>query len=64
LRGPKRTRRPREQVRLLSGGIYLPWSLDDASRPLVWQFSGASLVLAVVLTLLSVASLQKGAGAA
>ena len=40
----------------LSGGIYLPWLLDDASRLLVWQFAGAYLVLALVLVLLSVAA--------
>ncbi|MBB6245058.1 hypothetical protein [Rhodanobacter sp. A1T4] len=36
----------------LSGGVYLPWSLDEVSRQLVWQFTGAYLVLAVVLILL------------
>ncbi|WP_430389229.1 hypothetical protein [Dyella sp. 20L07] len=39
----------------LSGGIYLPWLLDDVSRSLVWQFAGAYLGLAVVLSLLSTA---------
>ena len=37
----------------LSGGVYLPWLLDAASRGVVWQFAGAYLVLAVVLMLLS-----------
>ena len=40
----------------LSGGIYLPWQLDDASRQLVWQFAGAYAVLAVVLVALSVSA--------
>ncbi|WP_130620399.1 hypothetical protein [Dyella amyloliquefaciens] len=40
----------------LSGGIYLPWLLDDASRLLVWQFAGAYGVLAIVLVLLSMAT--------
>ncbi|WP_243042421.1 hypothetical protein [Dyella sedimenti] len=37
----------------LSGGIYLPWRLDAAIRPLAWQFAGAYAVLAIVLALLS-----------
>ena len=37
----------------LAGGVYLPWLLDDASRELAWQFSGAYVVLAGVLALLS-----------
>ncbi|WP_049623780.1 hypothetical protein [Frateuria defendens] len=37
----------------LAGGVYLPWQLDAAPRQLVWQFAGAYLMLAVVLTLLS-----------
>ncbi len=40
----------------LSGGIYLPWLLDAASRSIVWQFAGAYGVLAVVLVLLSLGS--------
>jgi len=40
----------------LSGGIYLPWQLDEASRQLVWQFTGAYAVLAVVLVALSVSA--------
>jgi len=40
----------------LSGGIYLPWQLDDASGQLVWQFAGAYAVLAVVLVALSVSA--------
>ena len=40
----------------LSGGIYLPWLLDDASRLLAWQFAGAYAVLAVVLVLLATAT--------
>ncbi|WP_267224029.1 hypothetical protein [Dyella silvae] len=38
----------------LSGGIYLPWLLDDASREMAWQFTGAYLVLALVLAALAV----------
>jgi len=37
----------------LSGGIYLPWLLDSASRLLAWQFAGAYAVLAIVLVLLA-----------
>jgi AGZA family xanthine/uracil permease-like MFS transporter len=40
----------------ISGGVYLPWSLDDPSRQLVWQFAGAYAVLAIVLSLLSLAA--------
>ncbi|MHC1479244.1 hypothetical protein ACYJW8_03255 [Frateuria aurantia] len=38
---------------LLSGGVYLPWSLPADMRSMVWQFTGAYVVLAVVLLLLS-----------
>lgn len=40
----------------LSGGIYLPWLLDAATRLLVWQFAGAYAVLALVLVGLSTAT--------
>ncbi|WP_199100543.1 hypothetical protein [Dyella sp. ASV21] len=40
----------------LSGGIYLPWTLDAASRYVVWQFAGAYAALACVLVLLSFAT--------
>ena len=36
-----------------SGGMYLPWLLEPVARVLVWQFSGAYVVLAAVLLLLS-----------
>jgi AGZA family xanthine/uracil permease-like MFS transporter len=45
----------------LSGGIYLPWQLDAASRLLVWQFAGAYAVLAVVLVALSVSASSRPA---
>jgi AGZA family xanthine/uracil permease-like MFS transporter len=37
----------------ISGGIYLPWTLDAGARSIVWQFTGAYIVLAAVLLLLS-----------
>jgi AGZA family xanthine/uracil permease-like MFS transporter len=37
----------------VSGGIYLPWTLDVVSRGIVWQFTGAYVVLAAALLLLS-----------
>lgn len=37
----------------LAGGVYLPWLLGPAERAIAWQFSGAYLVLALVLMLLS-----------
>ena len=40
----------------LAGGIYVPWTLDEASRQLVWQFTGAYVVLAIVLLLLALAA--------
>jgi AGZA family xanthine/uracil permease-like MFS transporter len=40
----------------LTGGIYVPWTLDEASRQLVWQFTGAYVVLAIVLLLLALAA--------
>ncbi|MHA6203971.1 hypothetical protein ACXU4B_06085 [Dyella soli] len=50
----------------ISGGVYLPWMLDAALRPLAWQFSGAYLALATVLAMLSLggrASRASGAAA-
>lgn len=40
----------------LTGGIYVPWTLGEASRQLVWQFTGAYVVLAIVLLLLALAA--------
>jgi len=37
----------------LAGGVYLPWRLAPAARGAVWQFAGAYLALAAVLSLLS-----------
>jgi AGZA family xanthine/uracil permease-like MFS transporter len=48
----------------LSGGIYLPWQLGEASRELVWQFTGAYVVLAVVLVALSVSATSRPPSAA
>jgi len=36
-----------------SGGVYLPWQLDDASRTVAWQFTAAYAVLAVLIGALS-----------
>ncbi|QNK02232.1 hypothetical protein [Dyella telluris] len=48
----------------LSGGIYLPWKLDEATRQLVWQFTAAYAVLAVVLVALSLSASSRRAEAA
>lgn len=48
----------------LSGGIYLPWQLDEPLRELVWQFAGAYAVLAVVLVALSLSASSRRAEAA
>jgi len=36
-----------------SGGVYLPWLLDEASRAVAWQFTAAYVVLAIVIGVLS-----------
>lgn len=48
----------------LSGGIYLPWRLDEAARQLAWQFSAAYAVLAVVLVALSLSASSRRTQAA
>jgi len=41
------------------GTIYLPWTLSDSARALVWQFSAAYGVLAVVLLVVSQAGVPR-----
>lgn len=42
------------------GGVYLPWTLQGLPRTIAWQFAGAYVALAALLTLLS---LQRPASA-